>query len=189
MGGAHSKSSGTSGSASASTSAATPTSNQIQPPKAAYRFSRILRDSAAWVNGSSKTDIDVLFSIWRAKIPAVSVYMEQNRVAEAEGGINEPRERHDQCMNVPCQRVPAHPPPEVVAARYRSRWITTSRWRPPHTKGGAAAGVQRRGEAIHQESRVCHLLRLRQQQTLEEGSDVARQALMRAEEDLEWAAN
>jgi len=90
MGGAHSKSSGTIDSASASTSAATPTANQIQPPKAAYRFSRILRDSAAWLNGSSNTNFDILFSIWRAKIPAVSTYMEQNRVAEAEGVMNKP---------------------------------------------------------------------------------------------------
>ena len=28
--------------------------------KAAYRFSRILRDSAGWLDGSPKTDIDVL---------------------------------------------------------------------------------------------------------------------------------
>ena len=59
-------------------------------PKAAYRFSRILRDSAAWLDGSSKTDIDVLFDTWRAKMLAVSVYLEQNGVTEAEDLMNRP---------------------------------------------------------------------------------------------------
>jgi len=59
-------------------------------PKAAYRFSRILRDSASWLDGSSKTDIDVLFDTWRAKMLAVSTYMEQNSVTEAEGVMNKP---------------------------------------------------------------------------------------------------
>ena len=44
-------------------------------PKAAYRFSRILRDSASWLDDSSETDIDVLFDTWRAKMLAVSTYM------------------------------------------------------------------------------------------------------------------
>ena len=59
-------------------------------PKAAYRFSRILRDSAAWLDGSSKTDIDVLFDTWRAKMLAISVYLEQNGVSEAEDLMNRP---------------------------------------------------------------------------------------------------
>ena len=59
-------------------------------PKAAYRFSRILRDNAAWLDGSSKTDIDVLLDTWRAKMLGVSTYMEQNGVAEAEGVMNKP---------------------------------------------------------------------------------------------------
>ena len=58
--------------------------------KAAYRFSRILRDSAGWLDGSSKTDIDVLLESWKAKMLCVSVYLEQNGVDEAEGVMNRP---------------------------------------------------------------------------------------------------
>ena len=58
--------------------------------KAAYRFSRILRDSAGWFDGSSKTDIDVLLESWKAKMLCVSVYLEQNGIAEAEGVMNRP---------------------------------------------------------------------------------------------------
>ena len=59
-------------------------------PKAAYRLSRILRDSASWLDDSSETDIDVLFDTWRAKMLAVSTFMEQNGVTEAEGVMNKP---------------------------------------------------------------------------------------------------
>ena len=59
--------------------------------KAAYRFSRILRDSAGWLDGSSKTDIDVLLESWKAKRLCVSVYMEKHGTAEAEGGDESPR--------------------------------------------------------------------------------------------------
>ena len=59
-------------------------------PKAAYRFSRILRDSASWLDDSSVTDIDDLFDTWRAKMLAVSTYMEQKGVTEAEGVMNKP---------------------------------------------------------------------------------------------------
>ena len=58
--------------------------------KAAYRFSRILRDSAAWLDGSAKTDIDVLLESWKAKMLCVSVYLEQNGTDEAEGVMNRP---------------------------------------------------------------------------------------------------
>ena len=58
--------------------------------KAAYRFSRILREKASWLDGSSKTDINVLLDTWRAKMLGVSTYMEQNGVAEAEGVMNKP---------------------------------------------------------------------------------------------------
>ena len=58
--------------------------------KAAYRFSRILRDSAGWLDGSPKTDIDVLLESWKAKMLCVSVYLEQNGTDEAEGVMNRP---------------------------------------------------------------------------------------------------
>ena len=58
--------------------------------KAAYRFSRILRDSAGWLDGSPKTDIDVLLESWKAKMLCVSVYLEKNGIAEAEGVMNRP---------------------------------------------------------------------------------------------------
>ena len=58
--------------------------------KAAYRFSRILRDSAGWLDGSPKTDIDVLLESWKAKMLCVSVYMEKHGTAEAEGVMNRP---------------------------------------------------------------------------------------------------
>ena len=53
--------------------------------KAAYRFSRILRDGAVWLDGSGKTDIDVLLASWEAKMLAVSVFIEQNGADEAAG--------------------------------------------------------------------------------------------------------
>ena len=58
--------------------------------KAAYRFSRILRDGAPWLDGSHKTSIDVLYEVWETKMIGVSVYFEQNGFAEAESLINQP---------------------------------------------------------------------------------------------------
>ena len=56
--------------------------------KAAYRFSRILRDGAVWLDGSGKTDVDLLLASWEAKMLAVSVFIEQNGTDEAAGVMN-----------------------------------------------------------------------------------------------------
>ena len=58
--------------------------------KAAYRFSRILRDSAGWLDGSPKTDIDQLLRSWEAKMLCVSVYFEAHGTDEAERLMNRP---------------------------------------------------------------------------------------------------
>ena len=43
-----------------------------------------------WLDGSPKTDIDVLLESWKAKMLCVSAYLEQNGIAEAEGVMNRP---------------------------------------------------------------------------------------------------
>ena len=58
--------------------------------KAAYRFSRILRDSAGWLDGSAKTEIDVLLESWKAKMLCVSVYFDAHGTDEAEQLMNRP---------------------------------------------------------------------------------------------------
>lgn len=58
--------------------------------KAAYRFSRILRDGAVWLDGSGKTDVDLLLASWEAKMLAVSVFFEQNGINDAENLLGYP---------------------------------------------------------------------------------------------------
>ena len=50
--------------------------------KAAYRLSMILRKNARWLDGSSKTDIDVLYNVWETKMLGASAYIEKQGVEE-----------------------------------------------------------------------------------------------------------
>ena len=50
--------------------------------KAAYRLSMILRKNARWLDGSSKTDIDVLYETWETKMIGASAYIEKQGVEE-----------------------------------------------------------------------------------------------------------
>ena len=50
--------------------------------KAAFRLSMILRKNAAWLDGSSHTDIDELFNIWETKMLGASAFIEKQGIEE-----------------------------------------------------------------------------------------------------------
>lgn len=63
---------------------------QNSAKKAAYRFSMILRKNARWLDGSDKTDIEVLLDTWEAKMLGVAAYFDTNGIEENSDLFNRP---------------------------------------------------------------------------------------------------
>ena len=154
--------------------------------KTAYRFSRILRDSAGWLDGSPKTDIDQLLESWKAKMLCVSVYLEQNGTAEAEGVMNRPVNQlltfwqfhASGCRHIhhlSCLQLGIDPDGSLKADEdRRKRKAELLREFSTEVKGFAKQAAYLCGSDEHSNSR------------LEQALEIARQAMEQALDDLKW---
>jgi hypothetical protein len=155
--------------------------------KAAYRLSMILKRNARWLECSPKSDLDDLYAQWRTMMIGASAYLEKN-------GVN-----------------------NAAVALDRQLEITMTFWRfqePSlkhlHIMTYTALGVDPDGALAADEDRRKEKGQLLREfndevkrftkkaayvvgsgpysnQRLEQALELARQALMRAEEDLEWS--
>ncbi|WP_415409812.1 hypothetical protein ACLM45_13640 [Synechococcus sp. A10-1-5-9] len=155
--------------------------------KAAYRFSRILRDSAVWLDGSGKTDIDVLLASWEAKMLAVSVYMEQNGTDEAEGVMNRPVNAtlnfwqfHAGCRHIhhlSCLQLGIDPDGALAADQQRRQ-----------DKAQILKDFDKEMKAFVKSAAYLSGSGKGSNDRLEQALAIARQALAQAEDDLRWEA-
>jgi len=157
--------------------------------KAAYRFSRILRDNAVWLDGSGKTDIDVLLETWQTKMLIVSAYLDKNGVTEAEAVMNKPVNaminfwtfhasgcRH--IHHLSCLQLGIDPDGSLKADQDRRKEkAELLREFNDEVKRFTKKAAYVVGSGPDSNKRLAAALEL------------ARQALMRAEEDLEWESN
>ena len=156
--------------------------------KAATRLSYILRDNAQWLNGSRRTDIDVLFEEFLGQLQLSLIRIQQQGIER----IN-----------------------EQTGAEMNAR-LTFWRYLDPDLRAMKALSDAQLGitdqdniQDLQRRKRKAELLRefndevkrftkkaayvvgsgSDSNQRLEQALELARQALMRAEEDLEWEGN
>lgn len=157
--------------------------------KAAYRFSRILRDSAGWLDGSSKTDIDVLLESWRAKMLCVSVYFEAHGTDEAEELMNRPVNamvnfwtfhsagcRH--IHHLSCLQLGIDPDGSLKADEDRRK-----------RKAELLREFSTEVKAFAKQAAYLSGSREDSNQRLEQALEIARQAMEQGLEDLKWTEN
>ena len=157
--------------------------------KAAYRFSQILRDSAGWLDGSSKTDIDVLLESWKAKMLCFSVYLEQNGVDEAEGVMNRPVNQlltfwqfhASGCRHIhhlSCLQLGIDPDGSLKADEDRRK-----------RKAELLREFSNEVKAFAKQAAYLSGSREDSNQRLEQALEIARQAMEQGLEDLQWTEN
>lgn len=157
--------------------------------KAAYRLTMILRKNAKWLDGSSKTDIDVLYETWETKMLGASAYIKKQGVEETNNilgkqynikltfwGFTEPDLSHLHKMAMLCLGID---PDGALAADEdrRKRKAELLREFNADVKQFVRKAAYIVGSGPHSN------------QKLEQSLELARQALMQAEEDLEWQSD
>ena len=149
----------------------------------------ILHKNARWLNGSKKSDVDDLYEQWRTKMLGASAYIEKQGVEEVNDilgkqynikltfwGFTEPDLSHLHEMT--CLALGVDPDGTLKADEERRKEKARILKEFDHTMKGfikKAAYVVGSGSDSNKR--------------LEMALEIATQALMRAEEDLEWSEN